>query len=173
MCPPEWFFQGPKIEWKRLVQLRPTSGRHKKCLMELWNVFRLRLATFPRGKKDDGGRFRLAIEMDAGEKRANRGRKGAGMSVFGTTLPPSIGACRGGADAAERPEPTVATGSTHPKKKAPNRSLVAHIITYMSHTTAIDRIFNAWLFRDHAHKCVQFDRRPESAAIVSFATRTF
>ena len=62
-----------------------------------------------------------------------------------------------------------------PKKNTPNRSLVAHIITYMSHTSAIERIFQSIyiLFRDHAHNRVHFGRRPESAAIVSFATRKF
>ena len=68
---------------------------------------------------DDRGRFRLAIEMDAGKKRAIRGRKGAEMFVFGTTLPPVIGAYRGGAAATERPEPTVATGSMHSKTIRP------------------------------------------------------
>ena len=62
------------------------------------------------------GRFRLAIEMDAGEKRAIRGVKGAEMSVFGITMPLAIGAYLGGAAAANRLEPTVARGSTHPKK---------------------------------------------------------
>ena len=52
----------------------------------------------------------------AGEKRAIRGRKGAEMSVFGTTVPPAIGAYRGVAAATDRPEPTVATGSTHSQK---------------------------------------------------------
>ena len=68
---------------------------------------------------DDRGQMRLAIEMDAGEKRENRGLKGAEMSVFGTTLPSAIGAYRGGAAAADRPEPTVTTGSTHRKKIRP------------------------------------------------------
>ena len=58
------------------------------------------------------------MEMDADKKRAIHGRKGAEMSVFGTTLPTSIGAYRGGAAAADRPKPTVATESTHPKKYA-------------------------------------------------------
>ena len=39
-------------------------------------------------QKYDHGRSRLAIEMDADEKLAIRGRKWAEMSVFGTTLSP-------------------------------------------------------------------------------------
>ena len=81
--------------------------------------FYLRFLTqlkYLHGKRDDGGRFRLAIEIDAGENRAIRGREGDEMSVFVKTMPPSIGAFRGGAAAADRPEPTVATGSTRPKK---------------------------------------------------------
>ena len=50
-------------------------------------------------------------------KRDRRGRKGAEMSVFGMAMPPAICAYRGGAVAADRPEPTVATGSTLPPKK--------------------------------------------------------
>ena len=76
----------------------------------------------PRGKRDDPDQFRLSIEKDAREKRAIFGRVRAEISVFGTTLSPAIGACRGCAAEAERPEPT----------KSPNRSLVAHIIIYMS-----------------------------------------
>ena len=72
----------------------------------------------PRDKRNDRGRLRLAIKMDAGEKRAFRWRKGTGMSVFGTKLSPAIGAYREGAAAADRPEPTVATGSTQPKTYA-------------------------------------------------------
>ena len=73
---------------------------------------------FPRGKREGRGRFQFAIEIDAGEKRAIRGRIGNEMSVFGTTLPPAIGAYRGGAAAAERPKTPVAMGYTHPKKYA-------------------------------------------------------
>ena len=65
---------------------------------------------------DDRGRFKLAIEMDAGEKRGIRWRKRTEMSDFRITLPPAIGAYRGSSAAAERPEPTVATGSTHSRK---------------------------------------------------------
>ena len=55
---------------------------------------------FPRGKRDDSSRFRLTIEIDAGEKRVILERKGAEMSVFGTALTPTIGAHRGSAAAA-------------------------------------------------------------------------
>ena len=79
--------------------------------------------------------------MVAGEKRAIRRRKGADMSVSGTTLPPAIGAYRGRAAAADWP---IVHGIYAPQKSTtPNHSLVAHIITYMNHTPAIDRIFNA------------------------------
>ena len=74
---------------------------------------------FPRGKRDNRGRLRLAIEMVAGENRVIRGRKGAEMTVLGTTLPPAIGAYRGDAEAADRPVPTVATGFMHHKKIRP------------------------------------------------------
>ena len=69
-------------------------------------------------KGENRGQFRLVIEINAGENRAIRGREGAEMSVFETTLPPAIGAYHGGATADDRPEPTLATGSTHPKKYA-------------------------------------------------------
>ena len=63
-------------------------------------VFNQTQLEFPRGKRDDRGRFRLAIEMVAGKKRAIHGRKGAEMSVFETILTPTIGAYRGRAAAA-------------------------------------------------------------------------
>ena len=85
---------------------------------------------FPRGKRDDRGRFRLAFEMVAGENRAIRGRKGAEMSVLGTTLPPAIGAYRGGAEAADRPVPTVATGFTHRKKYAQSQMCGSYKLLY-------------------------------------------
>ena len=71
---------------------------------------------FPRGKKDDRGRYGLAIEMDAGEKCAIRGRKEAELSVFELKISPAIGTYRVGAAAADRAEPTVAMRSTHPRK---------------------------------------------------------
>ena len=58
----------------------------------------------------------MGFEMDACEKRAIRGRKGAEITVFGTTLPPAIGDYGVDAVAADRPEPTVAMGITDPNK---------------------------------------------------------
>ena len=112
-----------------------------------------------RGKKYDRGRFRLEIEMDVGEKRVIRGRKARDSRAksgrngrFWTTLPAHLVTIA----MADRREPTVATGFTHPKKTL-NRSLAAHIINYMSHTSEIERIFNALIFRDHAHNRVHFE----------------
>ena len=128
---------------------------------------------FPRGKRDDRGWFRLAIEMNAAEKRAIRGQKGAENVLFWD----NIAACdrcllreccsgrSAGADSGH--------GLYAPPKKIPNRSLIALIMTCMSHTSAIGRIFNAYIFRDYAHNRVHFDCRPEFTAIVSFATRIF
>ena len=93
---------------------------------------------FPRGKRDDRSRLRLAIEMNADEKRAIRGEKGRNVR-FGTTLPPAIVSYPGGAAAADRQWPR----DLRTPKNTPNRSLVTHIITNMSHTSAIERIFNA------------------------------
>ena len=59
--------------------------------------------------------------MDVGEKHAIRGRKGAEMSVFGTTLPPKTGGYCEGAATAERLEPTVPTVGTHSKKYAKSK----------------------------------------------------
>ena len=98
---------------------------------------------FPRGKMNICGRFRLAIEFDAGENRTIRGRKRVEMSVFGIAKPPVIGAYRGGTVAADRPEPTVVTGSTRPKNyvqpqfSSPNNNK-------MSHRSAIHRILIAY-----------------------------
>ena len=129
------------------------------------------------------GRFRSALEIGRAENAAIHGRKGAKMSVLGSSFPPATGTARGWIPAADRSKPVVATGSKDPKKIAQTQfkspyiygllNCVWAIITYMSHTFAIGRIFNAYLFRDHAHIRVHFGRRPESAAIVSFVTRIF
>ena len=91
---------------------------HLAAVLTLSALLRPPQLKFPRGKRDDRGRFRLAIKVDAGEKRAIRERKGAEMSVFGIAMPPTTGAYRGGAAAADRPVTTVGTGFTNPKKYA-------------------------------------------------------
>ena len=82
----------------------------------------------------------FAADSRRRDKRATRVRKGAEVSVFGTTLPPAIGAYRGRAAAADRPEWQRYLLTP---KITPNRSLLALMITYKSHTPAIERFLNA------------------------------
>ena len=116
------------------------------------NVTRL---NFTRGIRDDRVRVRSAIEMDVAEKCAIRGRKGAEMSVFGVTLLPATGTDR---------------EINAPQNKYAQWQF-SSLYNNLYRLHICDRAYFQCMIIQGPHSRVHFDARPESAAIVSFATR--